>query len=193
MRSSSTAIAGTAPLAGLQQAQTPSDTTPGSDTWTAWLNLWTHATAYWQVLTDRLQTIEQAALRAAEHDVALETTETLEARKPQDVLALQWTFSAQESARLALMGEQAYAALLEVQGHCWRDLEALGATLLRPWQGHTGPASASSAGALLAPPEDLTLSTLIQTASQAWPLTAQVYLNAITHDLQDTVPPADKP
>jgi hypothetical protein len=192
MRSSSTAIAGTAPLRSLQQPQTAAFNTQGSDTWAAWQNLWGNATTYWQTLAERLQTTEQATLKGIEQDVALETTETLEARKPLDVFTLQWALAAQESTRLAQMAEQAYAALLEAQGHWWRDLEALGATLLRPWQGLTGPASASSAGALLAPPEDLTLSALIQTAGQAWPLTAEVYLNAITHDLQDTVPPADK-
>ena len=191
MHSSSTAIVSTAPLPGLQPVQTPA--APGSDTWTAWLNLWTHAASYWQVLADRLQATEQATLRAVEHDVALDTIETREANKPQDVLALQLTFSAEESARLALVGEQALAALMEVQSLWWRDLETLGATLLRPWQGLASPVSAHSTGALPAVLEDLKLGTLIETASQAWPLTAQVYLNAITHDLQATAPPADKP
>jgi len=104
--------------------------------------------------------------------------------QPQDLLALQSTLAAEAATSLIALGEQSLAAWLAWQSGWWRDLETVLATALHPWQQAT--ASASSAGALICPPEQPGTGTLLETASQAWPMAAQVWLNALQHDLQDT-------
>lgn len=103
---------------------------------------------------------------------------------PLDLLALQSTLAEEAAASLIALSEQSLAAWLAWQSAWWRDLETLLAGALHPWQ--QASASASSAGALICPPEQPGTGTLLEAATQAWPMAAQVMLNALQHDLQDT-------
>lgn len=149
--------------------------------WQPWSLLTTQALAHWQHLAEQLQASEQHTLQQLQGDVQLEAQEAHALSQPQDLLALQTTLAAEATTQLIGLGEQSFAAWLELQSRWWRDVEVLLAATLHPWQ---SPGTPGSAGALLSPPEQASTGALLEAASQAWPVAAQVMLNALHHDLQ---------
>lgn len=108
--------------------------------------------------------------------------EAHELSQPQDLLAWPTLLAAATTTQCLELGEQSLAAWLELQSRWWRDVESLLAATLRPWQASSG--SPGSAGALISPPEQASTGALLEAAGQAWPVAAQVMLNALHHDLQ---------
>lgn len=149
--------------------------------WQPWSLLATQALGHWQHLAEQLQASEQHTLQQLQGDVQLEAQEAHAMSQPQDLLALQTTLAAEAATQLIGLGEQSFAAWLELQSRWWRDVEMLLAATLHPWQ---APGSPGSAGALISPPEQASTSALLEAAGQAWPVAAQVVLNALHHDLQ---------
>lgn len=102
-----------------------------------------------------------------------------------DLLAQQTTLVTETATELMALGEQSCATWVELQGRWWHDLEALMAAALSPWQ---AAGNAGSAGAWISPPEQASTTSLVEAAmeaaSQAWPVAAQVMVNALQHDLQ---------
>lgn len=123
-----------------------------------WMQAPLRAAASFGQFAEQVQRIGSGTLQALEHDAAIETEETRTANTPQDLFGLQMALACDPWVRCGEMGAQMLGGWFDLHARLWHETEAALASWLRLWTGGAQTAAFDPLG---------------------------LWLNAITHDLQE--------
>jgi hypothetical protein len=150
-----------------------------------WFDASTRIASYWSQWAEQMQRVSNQAALDFRADAEAEADELQRAPSPLQRAGLPLEFAAEGVTRWIQLSVQLMSGLLDMQARWVQETEAFAAATLRPWLGGDRIIRIAPVDALLEPPPQATTAQLLQSAQQAWSESAKVWLNALSHDLQD--------
>jgi len=144
-----------------------------------------HWAAVWSQWAGQMQRAGEQTLRGFRQDAEVDTEAVQHAHTPQQWAGLPAGAAAEQAARWAQLSSQVTASLLDVQAALFKDLEAMASQLMAPWFTHNGRIAFGSAQDIVEPPEPAGPMPMLWSAQRIWTESAKVWLNAMSHDLQN--------
>jgi len=145
----------------------------------------------WTQFTEQMQRASEQAWQGLRHDAEIEVEQAQRADTPQQLAGLPMGVAAEQVTRWAQLSTQFTASLLDVQAAWFKQFESVATQLMSPLfarDGHLAPLG--SAQDIVEPPGPNGPMQLLWSAQKMWSESAKVWLNAMSHDLQDASPPA---
>jgi len=171
-------------------SRTLSEPAPGADATAAILQAPLGLATMWSQFAEQMQRASQQTWQGLRHDADAEAEQVQRADAPQ-LAGLPIGVAAEQAARWAQLSNQFTASLLDVQAAWFKQLEAVATQLMSPLFAHDGRlAPLGSAQDIVEPPAPNGPMQVWWSAQKMWSESAKVWLNAMSHDLQDASPPA---
>jgi hypothetical protein len=165
-----------------------SDPAPAADASAAMLQAPLSVATMWSQFAGQMQRASEQAWQGLRHDAEIEA-EQVRADTPQQLAGLPFGVAAEQAARWAQLSTQFTASLLDVQAAWFKQFEALATQLMSPLFARDGRlAPLGSAQDIVEPPAPDGPMQAWSSAQKMWSESTKVWLNAMSHDLQDASP-----
>ena len=141
--------------------------------------------AVWAQFADQLQRASERTWQGLRHDLALEAEDAQHADTPQRLAGVPAGAAAEQFARWTQLSSELTASLLDVQAAWFKELEAVAMQVLGPLFARDGRIMFGSAQDIVEPPGPNGPLQALWSAQKIWSESAKVWLQAMSHDLQD--------
>jgi hypothetical protein len=140
----------------------------------------------WSQFAEQMQRAGEQTWQGLRHDVEAESDQVQRTETPQQLAGLPIGFAAEQAARWAQLSSQVTANLLDVQTAWFKQFEAVATQWMSPLFARDGRvAPLGSAQDIVEPPEPNGPMDLLWSAQKIWSESTKVWLQAMSHDLQD--------
>ena len=172
-------------------ARTFSDPAPAADATAAILQAPLSLATMWSQFAEQMQRASEQTWQSLRHDAEAEVQQVQRADMPQQLAGLPIGVAAEQAARWAQLSTQFTTSLLDVQTAWFKQFESVATQLMGPLFARDGRlAPLGSAQDIVEPPAPNGPMQVWWSAQKMWSESAKVWLNAMSHDLQDASPPA---
>jgi hypothetical protein len=146
--------------------------------------------AMWTQFAEQVQRANEHTWQGLRHDIEAEAEDAQRADTPQRLAAVPISMAAEQAARWAQLSNELMTSLLDVQAAWFKQLEAVATQLLGPLFARDGRIAFASAQDIVETPAPNGPMQALQSAQQLWAESTKVWLQAMSHDLEDTSPSA---
>ncbi|HSW26995.1 MAG TPA: hypothetical protein VLJ62_29840 [Burkholderiaceae bacterium] len=147
----------------------------------------------WSQFAEQMQRASEQTWQGLRHDAEAEAEQVQRADTPQQLAGLPIGVAAEQAARWAQLSTQFTTSLLDVQAAWFKQFEAVATQLMGPLFARDGRlAPLGSAQDIVEPPAPNGPMQVWWSAQKMWSESTKVWLNAMSHDLQDASPAAPR-
>jgi len=172
-------------------SSTLSGPAPAADATAAILQAPLSLATMWSQFALQMQRASEQTWQGLRHDAEAEVEQVQRADTPQQLAGLPIGVAAEQAARWAQLSTQFTTSLLDVQTAWFKQFESVATQLMGPLFARDGRlAPLGSAQDIVEPPAPNGPMQVWWSAQKMWSESAKVWLNAMSHDLQDASPPA---
>ena len=144
----------------------------------------------WSQFAEQMQRASEQTWQGLQHDAEVEAEQARRADTPQQLAGLPIGIAAEQAARWAQLSTQVAANLLDVQAAWFKQVEAIATQWVSPLFARDGRiAPLGSAQDIVEPPGPDGPMQMLWSAQKIWSESAKVWLQAMSHDLQNEPPP----
>jgi len=141
--------------------------------------------AAWTQFAEQMRRASEQTWQALRQDVEVKAQDVQRADTSQQLAGAPIGLAAEQLTRWMQLSNQLAASLLDVQAAWLKEVEAAAAQMLAPLVSRDGRITFGSAQDLVEPPGPNGPMQALWSAQRLWSESAKVWLNAVSHDLQD--------
>ena len=144
----------------------------------------------WSQFAEQMQRASEQTWQGLQHDAEVEAEQARRADTPQQLAGLPIGIAAEQAARWAQLSTQVAANLLDVQAAWFKQVEVIATQWMSPLFARDGRiAPLGSAQDIVEPPGPDGPMQMLWSAQKIWSESAKVWLQAMSHDLQNDPQP----
>ena len=144
--------------------------------------------AVWSQFAEQLQRASEQTWQGLSQDAEVEAEAVQRPDTPQMLAGLPIGFAAEQATRWVQLSTQVTASLFDVQAAWFKEVESIATQWMSPLFACDGRIALGSAQDIVEPPGPNGPVQMLRSAQKIWSESGKVWLQAMSHDLQDDAP-----